>query len=229
MRTRGALRLSVGYPRPSPCPPGGLQSSLGWGRAHPLRDAPGHGALGLRTPGHVGVRAPQGQTLSAWRPHPNAKRGWGQRLQLKAPPRPLPTAEVPAPLPRKGGKGFLPPPSSRATPNLGPRTSAPEPQARAPAWGPARTRSAPTSRCQVPPYAGVARIRPAGPGVPRDRTPGAPQSRGDGGPGAGVRSRAPHRRPGRKPAGPPAGGRESARSPDAGGGGEVKPRGGARG
>lgn len=188
-----------------------------------LRDGPGRRALGLRTPGHGSVRAPQGQTLSAWRPHPNAKRGWGSAAPAQGAPKTTPDPTDPRSSPAQRWEGlpaahFFPRRPHSGPPHLRPRAPGPSASLGAPAAPapphPADARSRPTRGWQG--------IRPAATGVPRERTPGAPQRRGDCGPGGGGggSSRAPQRRPGRKPPGPPAGGREFARSPDAGRGGE---------
>lgn len=165
MRAPGALGLSVGDPSPSRCPARSRTSRFRRrrGRAGPTPCGTLQGtALGLRTPGHVKVRAPPGQTLSAWRPRPNAKRGWGSAAPAQGVPRTTPDRRGPRSSPAQRWEGVPAAPFFLRHPHSGPRTSAPEPRARAPAWGPARTRSARTGRCQVPPYAGVARNQARG-------------------------------------------------------------------
>lgn len=219
MRAPGALGLSVGDPSPSRCPARSRTSRFRRrrGRAGPTPCGTLQGtALGLRTPGHVKVRAPPGQTLSAWRPRPNAKRGWGSAAPAQGVPRTTPDRRGPRSSPAQRWEGvpaapfFLRHPHSGPAPlpwSPGPERQLGDPPAPAPPE-PAGARSRPTRGWQG--------IRPAATGVPRHRTPRAPQRRGGCGAGGGGRSRAPHRRPGRKPPGPPAVGRESVRSPDAG-------------
>lgn len=233
MRTPGALGLSVGDPRPSRCPARSRTSRFRrrWGRAGPTPCGTLQGtALGLRTPGHVKVRAPPGQTLSAWRPRPNAKRGWGSAAPAQGVPRTTPDSRGPRSSPVQRWEGVPAAPFFLRHPHSGPphlRPGAPGPSTslgtrphplrpNRPVPGPALRGGGKESGPRLSGYRATAPPAPRKGVEAAERTgAGAPEPP-TAAPAGSLRAR------------PPSAGSLYG-VPTPGGGGEAKPRGGARG